>query len=454
MGALMHVERVVLGGGLTGLSAGYHLQAAGAPDLVILERNGEVGGLARTETYEGFSFDHSIHILYTEDEYVASWIRDDLFAGELNRQARRSFCYSDGAYTEYPYQVNNYGLPQEVIVENIAGLIEAHDSDSEGAPPAHYEEWIYRTFGKGIAENFMIPYNRKLWAWDLQQMGYSWVEGRVPMPRLDDVIRGALRPPSKEFGANREFWYPARGGIQALSRALESRLAAGKVRCGCEAVAVDASSRTVECAEGSSFRYDRLISTLPLPALVGLIDDVPGEVREAAAGLNSNVVHTVNIGLRGSIGSEHPKMHWVYVPDRDAIFHRISFPHEFSGWMAPPGCASIQAEISESAYRPVDRSRLIAETLTGLARMGLLSESELRPSSEGGRVEVAEVITLDPAYVIYDVRRDANLALLTGWLREFDIETRGRFGEWEYFNMDHSLLSGRAAAQAGLLATR
>jgi protoporphyrinogen oxidase len=157
----MHVDTVVLGGGLTGLSAGYHLQAAGSGDFVILERDGDVGGLARTEFYDGFAFDRSIHIVYTEDEYVASWIRDDLLADELERQARCSYCYTDGVYTEYPYQANNYGLPREVIVENILGLVEAHDARPRSAPPAHYEEWIHQTFGRGIAEHFMIPYNRK-----------------------------------------------------------------------------------------------------------------------------------------------------------------------------------------------------------------------------------------------------------------------------------------------------
>jgi UDP-galactopyranose mutase len=450
----MHANTVILGGGLTGLSAGYHLQAAGSRDFVILERDGEVGGLARTEVYDGFAFDHSIHILYTDDEYAASWICDDLLAGELERQARRSNCYTDGVYTEYPYQANNYGLPGEVIVENMLGLLEAHDAHPDRAPASHYEEWIYRTFGRGIAKHFMIPYNRKQWAWDLREMSSSWVEDRVPMPQLEDVIRGALQPPSRRFGPNKEFWYPSRGGIQALSRALASRLAAGRVRCNCEAIGLDWGSKTVECADGCSFNYQRLISTLPLPALVGLLKDAPDEIRDAAARLHSNVVHTVNIGLRGAIGSGQPRIHWVYVPDPDMIFHRISFPHEFSASMTPRGYASIQAEISESPYRPVDRDSLVAETLAGLTRMELLSESETLPAAAGGKVEVAEVVTLDPAYVIYDHWHDTTTSLLTEWFRERDIETRGRFGEWEYFNMDHSLLSGKAAAQAGSLAPR
>jgi UDP-galactopyranose mutase len=454
MGALMNVDTIVLGGGLTGLSAGYHLQAAGSRDFVILERNAEVGGLARTEVYDGFAFDHSIHILYTDDEYAASWIRDDLLRGNLNRQARRSFCYSHGVYTEYPYQLNNYGLPADVIVENVMGLIEAHASRARSAPPANYEEWIYQTFGRGIAEHFMIPYNRRQWAWDLERMSFSWVKDRVPMPRLEDVVRGALESPAGRVGPNSDFWYPREGGIESLVHAIASRLQPGAIRYGSEAVAVDWRSKAVRCADGSSFGYRRLISTLPMPRLVDLMEDVPEELTEAAAGLQSNVVHTVNIGLRGGLRIDEQPMHWIYFPHEDTVFHRISLPHEFSAWMVPTGCSSIQAEVSESTYRPVHRDGLVAQTLAGLCHIGLLSQEEARPASDGGRVEVAEVVTLDPAYVIYDLCHEANTNLISGWLGERDIETRGRFGEWEYFNMDHSLLSGKAAAEAGLLATR
>jgi protoporphyrinogen oxidase len=454
LGSSGSVDTLILGAGLCGMSAAYHLQEAGAGDLLILERDDRPGGLARTERHGEFAFDRSIHILYTDDEYVASWICDDLLRDNLVRQSRRSFCYSHGIYTEYPYQLNNHGLPADVIAANILGLIEAHEARAGNAPPANYEEWILQTFGRGIAENFMLPYNRRQWAWDLKLMSYSWVGERVPMPRLEDVVRGALQPPSQRMGPNRDFWYPREGGIEALARSLAPRLRPGTVRLGTEVVGVDWSSKTVRCADGSSIGYRRLVSTLPLPRLIGLMREVPAEVSAAAAGLRSNVVHTVNVGLRGGVSTGAEPMHWVYFPHDETVFHRISFPHEFSPFMAPPGCSSIQAEISESSHRPVDRDNLIEQTLAGLCRVGLLTESEARPSSDGGRVEVAEVVTLEPAYVIYDLWHEENTTLIAEWLGEHDVETRGRFGEWEYFNMDHSMLSGKHAAETTLPTAR
>jgi len=435
---------VVIGAGLCGLSAAYHLERAGYTDYLLLERHHEVGGLARTETYDGFCFDHSIHILYTRDPYVTDLICNKLLVGNLRRQERESYCYTAGVYTEYPYQVHNYGLPVEIIVENILGLIKAHYELSHDDPPPHFEAWIYRTFGRGIAEHFMIPYNRRQWAWDLKDMRYDWIADRVPMPDIKEVLLGALRPPNRKYGPNKEFWYPIEGGIEALPKAFLQYIPKERIWFNAAVIAIDRSRHEVTLADGRRLRYKWLISTIPLPILVNMLcESVPSEVKAAAGGLKSNIVHTVNIGLEGTeLGIDRP-MHWVYFADDATIFHRISFPHRFSEWMVPPGCCSIQAEISESVYRSHNRASLVHETLDGLVHVGILSEKEARPVSDGGRVRLTKVVTLDPAYIIHDLKHRENMRVIKDYLKIFNIETRGRFGEWEYFNMDHAILCGK-----------
>jgi len=90
-------------------------------------------------------------------------------------------------------------------------------------------------------------------------------------------------------------------------------------------------------------------------------------------------------------------------------------------------------------YRPRNRAELIEQTLRDLKSVGVLRE-DARPM-------VAEVVTLDPAYIIYDLRHGENTAAIKEYLRGLDVVTKGRFGEWEYLNMDHSILSGKAAAE-------
>ena len=448
MTTLHEYDTVILGAGLCGLSAAYHLERAGARDYVVVEREAEVGGLARTSTVAGFSFDHAIHILFSKHEYAIDLICNELLDGNLQRAARRSYCHTAGVYTEYPYQANNYGLPAEVILENVMGLIEARQQSARDGRPDHFEAWIYQTFGKGIAENFMIPYNRRQWAWDLKEMNYDWIADRVPVPDVREVIEGALRPPERKYGPNQEFWYPAQGGIAALPRAFLRHVPGERLWLGATVVAVDGRRRVVLLADGRGVRYGRLISTLPLPVLVDLLGDtVTSAAKDAGADLKGNLVHTVNFGLEGADLGAAQSMHWIYFPEESAVFHRLSVPRNFSASMVPDGCSSIQVEISESRQRPRDRSALVRQSLDGLAEVGILEKGDARPQEEGGRVRVAQMVTLDPAYVIYDLSHRDNIEVIRGELGEHGITTSGRFGQWEYLNMDDAIVSGQAAAE-------
>src|SRR5260221_9395978 len=82
--------------------------------------------------------------------------------------------------------------------------------------PRNFEEFIYKVWGAGIARHFAIPYNRKLWSVPLTEMETSWLGGRVPIPDLEEMIEGALKPAPKPMGPNARFGYPLRGGFQAL----------------------------------------------------------------------------------------------------------------------------------------------------------------------------------------------------------------------------------------------
>jgi protoporphyrinogen oxidase len=439
---------VVLGGGLCGLSAAYHLQQKKRVDYLLLESGERVGGLATTQSYEGFSFDRAIHVLYPRDAYAAHLITERLLAGTARRQKRSSYCYSDGIYTEYPYQLNSFGLPPEVIIDNVLGLIEAQSVKSRNSVVPHLEAWIYRTHGRGMAERFMIPYNRRQWAWDLKEMNYDWTEDRVPALDLRGVLLGALRPQGNAYGPNREFLYPAEGGIEALARSFLHYIPAERIWLNATVERIDSGRREIVLADGRRVCYAKLISTLPLPKTVGLVgESIPKSVRQRCVELKSNVLHTVNLGLDGAGLSVKMPMHWVYFADAKAPFHRLSFPGTLSPSMVPQGCCSIQAEISESSQCRLNRATLIEQTLEGLVRVGILTDREARPVSAGGRVRLSRVETVDPAYVIFDLKHGENTRVLRSHLSSLNISTYGRFGEWAYLNMDQVIVSGKDAAE-------
>src|SRR6058998_1770337 len=137
---------VILGGGLTGLSAAYHLQPL--PSLVV-EREAEVGGLCRTHVEDGFTFDCTGHLLHLRDTAIRDLV-DRILPSAFDRHERRALIFSKGVYTPYPFQANLHGLPIEVVKECLTGFVEAMVRRSaEGEPDLDrlsFREWAERTF--------------------------------------------------------------------------------------------------------------------------------------------------------------------------------------------------------------------------------------------------------------------------------------------------------------------
>jgi UDP-galactopyranose mutase len=293
--------------------------------------------------------------------------------------------------------------------------------------PANFAEWARVTFGDGIAKHFFLPYNERVWATPPEEMDYRWIADRVAIPDLETTIRGALEPPEIRWGPNSSFWYPEEGGIEALPR----------VQLSTEVATIEPNRRRVTTTTGEVFEYEDLVTSLPLPVLVRLVADAPERVREAAARLRWNTVYTVMIGVRREAISDH---HWVYFHEDQFTFHRISYPMNFSPTLAPPGCSSIMAEISHSAHRDMSGRDLVAETIAGLQLAGVLREDD--------DIAFARVAPIAPAYVIYTLDHESAVATILEWLAEVEIRTVGRFGEWQYFNMDQAIGSGRDAVRA------
>jgi UDP-galactopyranose mutase len=442
----MKCEVVIIGAGLTGLSAAYHLGLG----YMVYEQASRVGGLCRSIMRDGFTFDQSIHILYTKNEYAAHFIQEVLLKGNFEAQPRESWVYSKGVYTEYPFQSYTYGLPPKVIVECIMGLIEARYLQRSRRKPANFEDWIYETFGKGIAKHFMIPYNRRVWAIDPKLMDYSWIAERVPLPTIEEVLLGALQPARKKVGFNNDFWYPRDGGIEALPQGFLPYLE--NIYLNSQIVKIYPKEKCVDVQiEGrwkEKVRYEHLISTVPLPVIVRLLDEVPGAIKRVASRLLSNVVYTVNIGITGELdpecsqgdGVDPKRFHWIYFPEDEFIFHRISFPKNFARSMCPEGMSSIQAEVSSTRYKPLNLEILTGEVIAGLRRAKILRREN--------EVVFSQVVTLNPAYVIYDRAHRRNVNLIKSYLEEYCIHACGRFGDWEYFNMDRCILRGKEIAEA------
>jgi UDP-galactopyranose mutase len=453
---------VILGAGPTGLSAAYHY----GEGSLLLEREPTVGGWCRSVDDTGFTFDYAGHIMFSNDPYVQDLYR--LLLGEnVHWQDREAWIYSKGVHTRYPFQGSLYGLPADVLKECIVGAIEARfgslasgeeaskrpaanaDCCGDGTAiderrsvnatqaPRNFEEFIYRTWGAGIAKHFAIPYNRKLWGVPLAEMETSWLGGRVPLPDLEQMIEGALSPSPKPMGPNARFGYPLRGGFQALVNGFLPLLR-GELQLRADVDKVSPLLRTVTLRDGRRFRYDTLVSTLPLPRLIAAMgDEAPVEIRRAASELRHVSVRCVNIG----VGRPHlTEKHWIYYPE-DTVFHRIFVQGNASPHCNPPGGFGLTCEITYSPHKPLPATgeALTRRCIEDCIRVGVFEASD--------PILTTNQLDLPYAYVVYDHARAERVKRIREWLLQFDIVLAGRYSEWEYYNSDHAFIAGKKAAE-------
>ena len=216
-------EIIILGGGLAGLSAAYHLKSGYA----LFEKEPDLGGMARSLNKDGYIFDYDGHLLHFRKEYTFNLV-SELLNGNLAPHKRNSWIYSKDIFTRYPFQANFYGLPKQIVKDCLIGLIKAkiplrgERGESEGN--GNFENWIVKTFGKGVAEHFMLPYNRKFWTVEPKELTCEWLDGFVPVPDLEDTVTGAISDNTKPYGYNSRFWYPVKGGISELAKEFSDRI--------------------------------------------------------------------------------------------------------------------------------------------------------------------------------------------------------------------------------------
>ncbi len=423
-------DTLILGGGLTGLSAAYHTGG------VIYEKEAVCGGTCRSPVVDGYTFDLGIHVLHTKNESILQLFKD--LGVTLVEQPRDAWIYSYGALTRYPFQANTFGLPVPVVKECLAGFVEAYcnlkQADLE-MTCGNYREWIYTAFGKGIAEHFMIPYSEKFWTVSPEKISTDWLDTRIPLPDLGEVIEGALTDQRKGFGPNILFKYPSRKGIAGLAEAFaETGI---DIRTGKKAVKIDPEAQQVLFEDGELCDYRTLISTIPLPELFTLFC-APEELMDAVARLKHNSILCVNLAVNRA---ELNEKHWIYYPEDDYPFFRISFLKNFAPYLTPEGKSSITAEIAYSAQKPINRATIEDEVIDGLIRAGILNSEE--------EIEFVDLQDLKYGYVIFDDERPGALKTIKAFLDSIGIITAGRYGSWEYQWMDDAVLDGMRAAREG-----
>lgn len=428
---------VILGGGPTGLGAGYRLNDLGYKNWDLYEKHDYLGGHSTTHTDKnGFLWDEGGHVLFSHysyyDEFVKKVLKEDYYEHE-----RESWIVLPGGRVPYPFQNNLRYLPKEAQVECLVGLARANFSPRGNA--VNFHEWILEMFGEGIARHFMIDYNSEVWATPLELMSKEWIAERVSTVSFDSALRNVIHEQDDvAWGPNNKFIFPKYGGTGEIYRR-GGELLGDRIHHGKEATGISFKRKEVTFTDGTVVPYDRLISSMPLTKLAVIAEDMPADIRDAAKRLTYNSVVIIGLGIERPIDTS---VCWEYYPDRSVPFNRLTYFHRYSPYNVPDAdtsrYSSLMLEVCHSSHKKIKKDTVVEDSVDGLIRYGVLNESDR------AKIVAKTVYDIEYGYPIPTLDRDALLRTIQPFLLDNHVYSRGRYGAWKYeiSNMDHCFMQG------------
>jgi protoporphyrinogen oxidase len=426
----------ILGTGMAGFGAAHRLHGEGITP-VLYDKNGYHGGHTASFRYDtGFLFDLGPHVSFTKDPRIQNLLAESVDQQYETVQINLNN-YWRGYWPKHPVQLHLHGLPTDVIVKVISDFVEVRQGPER--PVNNYEDWLLSSFGRTFAELFPVPYTRKYHLTTPNNMSTDWLGPRIYRPSLEEVLQGALSTPPPYTHYVTHFRYPSNGGFVSYLRQFVPK---ASLKLNHELVSLDPRARELRFSNGSTAQYDELISSVPLPDLIRMIQGAPQDVVEASRRLACSSCVLVNVGVNRQ---DLSNAHMTYFYDEDICFTRVSFPHMLSPRNVPPGMGSIQAEVYFSdKYKPLTGSpdAWIEPVIADLRRCGLLREDD--------RVVFSSAMLIRHANIIFDLDRALALKTVHGYLDDLGIAYCGRYGDWGYMWTDESFKSGELAAERAL----
>ena len=428
--------------------------------VTIFEQSEKPGGLAISERDDkGFLWDMGGHVVISHYDYF-DWMLDTAVK-DWNHRQKAVFAFmmgSDGNRRFIPYPVeNNVELMDKVDQQKcLSGLEEIAKNPVKGRP-ANFDEWLLRHFGGGLCEVFLRKYYRKFWSIDPTKINTVWVGERVAVPdiakiklKIAEYDNGTAAKDSA-LGPNRFFRYPRYNGTGGIWQAIADRLPRQWFKFNHKVIGINIDTKSVSVIERGAqtiavqeFKFDTLISTVPLDIFVNMVrgrDDSLEEMKELTSKLVYSHIHLIGIGLNGQPPPELSNKYWVYFPDSDSPFYRITVFSSYShdNVAEPLYQWSLMCEAAEPKGNS-NPEQWTKEHLIDISIQALTTYGFIIP-----KMVVSKFYRrLEHGYPVPSINREMILQKVQPWLESKGIFSRGWFGGWRYevANQDHSFMQG------------
>ena len=384
----MKTKIAIIGAGPSGLTLANALMRRGVNDFLVLEREQEAGGLCRTRVVDGSPLDFGGgHFLDVRRPAVTEFVFGFMPESEWNRFERDSRISIHGQMIGSPFEANIWQLDEAHQRRYLADIAAA--GCNTGVPmPTKFVDWIYWKLGKGIAEDYMLPYNRKMFGDDLNALGTYWLD-KLPNVSYEDTLRSCeeRRPHAVQPG-HAVFFYPKEHGYgevwRRMGEALGDRLLLGE-----PARTLDIASRTVN----GTIEAEVVVNTAPWPAFER-IDGLSTESRATISRLRHTAVDIDYVPETLDTPAQ-----WIYQPDPALPEHRWLVRKNFY-----PGAKGYWSETRRERNLP--------------PRPGAFRASN------------------DWAYPLNTIGKNEAMAALLAEISACGVIGLGRWGEWQHYNSD------------------
>lgn len=400
------IKYLILGGGISGLSFAYEKRNS---DYLVIEKESEFGGLCRSFYAPGFVWDVAGHFLHFHSDETKAFVTELLGDEKLAKVNKCAKIFYGGKYMSAPFQYNIHELPTREFIQCLTDLYYAKKSEGH----VSFKEFVRESFGKGISDKFLIPYNEKLYACDLDELEKDSMGKFLPKLSFDMLM--SQYSGQKGTTYNDFFLYPFDGCVRLIDKLLE-QLDSEKLHLNEEVLHVDTEKHIVTTSIGK-YEYEYLVSTLPLSVFATL-----SRYGDTAL-LHSNKIVVLNLGFdKPSLDKE---VNWAYYPGNE-IFYRV-------GWynnIAEREKLSLYVEIGCKADDEINIEDLLQRTLQDLRITNVIDDHKL---------EAYHSICVTPAYVHISKEGKEETERIIDHMKQNCVHMIGRYARWEYSAIDDSI---------------
>jgi len=397
-------DYIILGAAITGVTAGRVLQQKGNENFLILESESEIGGLLRTREVNGHHFDiGGGHVLHSKYPEVFDWLfshipKEDFY--EFNTNIKIDL---EGNIINFPIELNLWQLPHNKQLEYLYSYLTAASRDIEYES---FEDWVRNYLGDKIADNYMIPYNKKLWCSDISKLNTDWLS-KVPKTDIKLILKTIIEKESnfnEDVVSHSTVLYPKKGGFQTIINSIVSHVE-DYIKLNTPADTLEYNSEDEEWLVNGKYRTKKIINTIPWPLLKisGLpLFDFDKEFKNLE--VLSNVI---------SLWEREPynhNAHWMYIPDPNIEQHREFYikniaPHSKEG--------GVMTDINYKRWLEHDKKWKAGKPLD----------------------EHINIFSYPLPTKVYK----SSIQKIIEFTRQYNLVGLGRWGQWSYFNTDHCI---------------